>query len=205
MGPVSATQIISDYKKFRRHDVADHDEADGHGCRADHEVHGRSSGTTCLRRHSSRRRRSRRSSSETTPRDSPPRSPSCVSLLLPCAQTPQGAETFDAAWTIIKNTHFDKTMNGLNWDAVRDELRPRAAAAKTPAELRAVIRDMLGRLGLSHFALIPSGAETDGRPAGRPATRAAIPGSTVRLIGSDLVVTEVNRETAQPLVRPGWR
>src|SRR5436190_16635649 len=78
------------------------------------------------------------------------------------AQVPQAAETFDAAWTIIKNTHFDKTMNGLNWDAVRDELRPRAATAKTPAELRAVIRDMLGRLGLSHFALIPSGAEPSG-------------------------------------------
>ena len=120
------------------------------------------------------------------------------------AQTPQGAETFDAAWTIIKNTHFDKTMNGLNWDAVRDELRPRAATAKTPAELRAVIRDMLGRLGLSHFALIPSGAEPSGDSGGISGDTSGDPGIEVRLIGSDLVVTEVNRETAT-LVHPGWR
>ena len=65
----------------------------------------------------------------------------CASGLL-SAQVPQGVETFDAAWTIIKNTHFDKTMNGLDWNAVRAELEPKAAAAKTPAELRAVIRDI---------------------------------------------------------------
>ena len=45
------------------------------------------------------------------------------------AQVPQAAETFDAAWTIIRDTHFDKTMHGLDWDAVRAELKPKAAAA----------------------------------------------------------------------------
>ena len=96
------------------------------------------------------------------------------------AQAPQAAETFDAAWTIIKNTHFDKTMNGLNWDAVRDELRPRAAAAKTPAELRIVIRDMLGRLGLSHFALIPSGPEAMGDGKATSGDAGGEPGIDVR-------------------------
>ena len=119
------------------------------------------------------------------------------------AQTPQATETFDAAWTIIKNTHFDKTMNGLNWDAVRDELRPRAAAAKTPAELRAVIRDMLGRLGLSHFALIPSAPEAtaDGTTSG---DTSGDPGIEVRLIDRDLVVTTVDPGVGSR-VRPGWR
>ena len=118
------------------------------------------------------------------------------------AQAPQAAETFDAAWTIIKNTHFDKTMNGLNWDAVRDELRPRAAAAKTSAELRTVIRDMLGRLGLSHFALIPSGSEASGNTASGDAS--GDPGIDVRLIGRDLVVTQVDPDMTSR-VRPGWR
>lgn len=120
------------------------------------------------------------------------------------AQTPQAAETFDAAWTIIKNTHFDKTMNGLNWDAVRDELRPRAAAARTPAELRAVIRDMLGRLGLSHFALIPSGSEATGDGNGTSGDTTGDPGIEVRLIGHDLVVTHVDPDVTSR-VRPGWR
>ena len=119
------------------------------------------------------------------------------------AQTPQPTETFDAVWTIIKTTHFDKTMNGLNWDAVRDQLRPLAAAAKTPAELRAVIRDMLGRLGLSHFALIPSGSDTtaDGTTA---SDTSGDPGVDVRLVGHDLLVTHVDPEVAAR-VHTGWR
>ncbi len=68
---------------------------------------------------------------------------------------PLALETFDAAWQLIYERHFDTTFNGVDWKAVRAELRPRAAAAHTTAELRAVIRDMLARLHESHFALIP--------------------------------------------------
>jgi len=126
----------------------------------------------------------------------------CGSALV-AAQVPQAAETFDAAWTIIKNTHFDKTMNGLDWDAVRAELEPRAAAAKTPAELRAVIRDMLNRLGLSHFALVPATADspTDSNSGG---DTSGDPGIDIRLLGRDLVVTRVGPEVTAP-VRAGWR
>jgi len=120
-------------------------------------------------------------------------------------QVPQASETFDAAWTIIRDTHFDKTMNGLNWEAVRAELKPRAAAATSSAELRAVIRDMLGRLGLSHFALIPSGGDVSSLGAsGMSADTSGDPGLEVRLLGRDLIVTNVDREAAS-LVRPGWR
>jgi len=121
------------------------------------------------------------------------------------AQVPQAVETFDAAWTIIRDTHFDKTMNGLDWNAVRGELEPRAASAKSESELRAIIRDMLGRLGLSHFALIPSSADAGtggGTRTGADGT--ATPGFDVRLVDRDLLVTKVDREGA-PLVRPGWR
>ena len=121
------------------------------------------------------------------------------------AQVPQGSETFDAAWTIIRDTHFDKTMNGLNWEAVRAELKPRAAAAASSADLRGVIRDMLGRLALSHFALIPSGGEASTLGAsGMSADTSGDPGLEVRLLGRELIVTKVDREAAS-LVRAGWR
>jgi len=121
---------------------------------------------------------------------------------LAAAQVPQSSETFEAAWKIIRDTHFDKTMNGLDWEAVRAELKPRAAAAKTPAELRAVIRDMLQRLGLSHFALIPATADGAGDGAGGDAS--GDPGIDVRLLGHDLVVTDVNPEVTAP-IHAGWR
>jgi hypothetical protein len=44
----------------------------------------------------------------------------------------------------VRDSHFDRTLNGVNWDAVNDELRPKAVAARTVGELRALIRDMLG-------------------------------------------------------------
>ena len=120
------------------------------------------------------------------------------------AQVPLGVETFDAAWTTIRDSHFDKGMNGVNWDGVRAELRPRAAAAKSTGELRDVVRDMLGRLGQSHFALIPSSADTPRDGSRASADLSADPGFDVRLVAGDLVVTSVD-PAAATAVRPGWR
>ena len=89
-------------------------------------------------------------------------------------------------------------MNGVDWNAVRTELRPRAAAATSTGELRAVIRDMLQRLGLSHFALVPATADAPGG-----GDLSGDPGFDVRLAGDDLLVTHVDRNV--PQVRAGWR
>jgi carboxyl-terminal processing protease len=130
-----------------------------------------------------------------------------VALVCACgvavsAQVREAVETFDAAWKIVRDTHFDKTMNGLDWEAVRKELEPRAAAAKTPADLRAVIREMLGRLGLSHFALVPSTPESaDGASSG---DTSADPGIDVRLLGRDIVVTDVDPDV-RTKVKAGWK
>lgn len=118
---------------------------------------------------------------------------------LALAQPVGGGAAFDAAWTIIRDSHFDPTMNGLDWGALREELRPRAAAAQTAGELRGVIREMLRRLDLSHFALIP--ATGDGPGGGQD--RSADPGFDVRLVDDSLLVTRV--DPGIPDVRPGWR
>lgn len=120
------------------------------------------------------------------------------------AQAPRAAETFDAAWTLVRDTHFDKTFNGLDWNAVRAELAPRAAAAQTPGELRAVIRDMLARLGQSHFAVIPATADS---PTAAATHMDGHVGFDVRLAGRDLLVTRVDEggSAAQSGVRAGWR
>jgi carboxyl-terminal processing protease len=119
------------------------------------------------------------------------------------AQATKAAETFDAAWMIVRDSHFDRTLNGVDWEAVKTELRPRAAVARTDGELRAVLRDMLGRLGQSHFALIPSGADTPATPAG---DLRGHPGFEVRLIAEGLVVTRVSRDSGAEAagVRTGW-
>jgi carboxyl-terminal processing protease len=127
-----------------------------------------------------------------------------ASSALVSAQMPQGLETFDAAWTRVRDTHFDKTMNGVDWEAVRAELRPRAAAAKTMSEVRGAVRDMLGRLGQSHFALIASGPDASTASGGDLSADA---GFDVRLVGTSLLVSSVDATGAAAAagVRQGWR
>ena len=121
---------------------------------------------------------------------------------LGAAQTDKAPETFDAVWTIVRDSHFDAAFDRARWDRVGEELRPRAIAAKTPGELRAVLSDMLGRLGLSHFSVIPGSADSPGKSG----DLAAQPGFDVRLIDGKLVVTTVDADSRAFAegVRPGW-
>jgi carboxyl-terminal processing protease len=129
----------------------------------------------------------------------------CLAATLPlAAREPALVDTFDAAWKIVRDTHFDPHMNGVDWDAVREELRPRALAASTQGELRAVIREMLDRLGQSHFALIPFSADS---PRQAQADTSGDPGFDVRIVGRDVLVTAVTPKgpAAAAGVRTGWR
>jgi carboxyl-terminal processing protease len=118
------------------------------------------------------------------------------------AQAPAAAATFDAVWRIVRDTAFDPEFNAEAWDRVRSELRPRAIAAATPGDLRAVLADMLGRLHLSHFAVIPSTPDAPGE--GRDLT--GLPGFDVRLVGGQLLVTTVDAGSGADKagVHPGW-
>jgi carboxyl-terminal processing protease len=79
--------------------------------------------------------------------------------------------TFDIVWSIVRDTHWDPTFNGVDWDAVRNELLPKAMACPDDACVRAAIVEALGRLGQSHFAVIPAedadGTAEAARRAGR--------------------------------------
>jgi len=110
---------------------------------------------------------------------------------------------FDEAWETVRDSHWDKTLNGVDWEAVRTELRPKAAAAKSDAALRAVLDEMLGRLGQSHFAVIPD----DALPrTSAPEDQSAGLGFDVRFVGDALVVTHVEPASAalEAGVRLGW-
>jgi carboxyl-terminal processing protease len=128
----------------------------------------------------------------------------------PPYDTAEGLATFDAAWRIVYETHFDTTFNGVDWLALRDELRPRAEAATTRAAVRAVIDDMLGQLGQSHFALIPEEIADTLNPARDSAATGPVEtgdlGLDARLIGDDVVVTSV--EAGSPAdsagIHAGW-
>jgi carboxyl-terminal processing protease len=139
----------------------------------------------------------------------------CARAVAPSAAAPASRSvdsqlallTFDSAWSRIAHTHYDTAFNGVDWTGVRDELRPRAAEATTIRELRVVISEVLGRLGESHFTVIPG--EARDLLSANPAGARSISGSAgfqVRLVESDLLVWRVQpgSAAADAGVRTGW-
>lgn len=113
--------------------------------------------------------------------------------------------TFDAAWEIIRDTHFDPDFNGVDWDQVRADLRPRAAECSDRNQLRRVLLDMVGRLGQSHFSIIPQSAVDAEVEAGGGGEGDL--GLDLRMLGEDgLVVTAVEEggPAAEAGVKTGW-
>jgi len=98
----------------------------------------------------------------------------------------QDVAAFDDVWTTIRDTFYDPTFGGLDWEGVRTSLRPKVLAAATPDEARAVIREMLATLKRSHFALMSPATSADPVPTGS----AIVPIDT-RLIGTEVVITRV--------------
>jgi len=124
-------------------------------------------------------------------------------------------QTFDSVWSRVANTHYDADMGGVDWDGVRAELEPRAAAATSNRELRLVLSDMVGRLGLSHFAIFApeagaalegeSGEGGPGQEGGGPAGTAN-PGLDLRVVEDRVRVVRVRPGSPADRagVRPGW-
>jgi carboxyl-terminal processing protease len=116
-----------------------------------------------------------------------------------------GLATFERAWQIINDTHFDSTFNGVDWKALHDSLLPRARAATSTPALRAVINDMLERLGESHFSVVPAEIADTLNPADEGTTDGEV-GIDSRLVDGAFLVTSVlaGSPADSAGVRPGW-
>ena len=134
----------------------------------------------------------------------------CASAPSPQAQPIDGAlalATFDSAWSRIANTHYDTAFGGVDWRGVRAQLRPRAAAARTTPELRAVISGMLARLGQSHYGLIPAEVLEDvGGAADSGDGIEADVGAEVRIVDDEVLIWRLTPDgtAARSGVAPGW-
>ena len=109
----------------------------------------------------------------------------------PATNAATNAATFDAVWTTVRDSHWDATLGGVDWNAVRAELLPKATAAESNEALRAVLTDALSRLQQSHFAIIPSefanteepelqAPHADGASTAQPAAVAKQPSPAVK-------------------------
>ena len=87
------------------------------------------------------------------------------------ALDPVWLASFDKVWQLVQDKHWDPAeLEKGGWSKLKAEYRPKVEAAKTPAEARGYMREMVAKLKLSHFHI--SGGEAaeeavirgDGRP-----------------------------------------
>lgn len=66
---------------------------------------------------------------------------------------------FDRVWRTVDQSYYDPETHGLDWDALREQYRPRALAAVDEPSLYAVLGEMMDRLDDAHANVVsPSAA-----------------------------------------------
>jgi carboxyl-terminal processing protease len=113
-------------------------------------------------------------------------------------------DSFEKVWTTVRDKHWQTKPGGLDWQAIHAEFRPRVEKAGGPAEARAIIQEMLGRLGQSHFAIIPAAIySVVDDEAGGP----GVTGIDLRILDGQAIVTAVDAGSPaeKQRVRPGWQ
>src|SRR5580698_8319706 len=113
-------------------------------------------------------------------------------------------DSFEKVWTTIRDKHWEKNPGGLDWQAIHQEYRPRIERAANIDEVRAVLKDMLGRLRQTHFGILPATVYADVQDF-----EAAADGSTgidLRVLDGQAVVTGVDpgSPAERAGVKPGW-
>jgi carboxyl-terminal processing protease len=137
---------------------------------------------------------------------------------LPEARIAAHLAAFDQIWTTIQESHWDKELGGLDWGGLREELRPQIESATTDEQARGVMKELVRRLGQSHFAVLPGSLYDDlAQPAAEQpplagadaAEQGGDEGSTgidFRVLDGQVVVTAVAPGSSAEAagVRPGW-
>jgi carboxyl-terminal processing protease len=128
---------------------------------------------------------------------------SCAAQTLSPDQRKLNLDSFEKVWQTVRDRHWDPKLNGVDWQAAHDELRPKVEAAKTNAEARDAIGALLERLHQTHFGIIPTDVYHDldaggGGPMG--------PGVDLRVLDGHAIVTTVDAGSSAEKsgVKPGW-
>jgi carboxyl-terminal processing protease len=124
------------------------------------------------------------------------------------ARTANRRAIFDAAWTLVRDKHYDKKLGGVNWNAARAKYEPLALAAPSESSFYRTLNQMIGELGQSHMMVTGPGAEdednegsealapsadesTPQQPPMKLAAGIGDPGLTVRVIENRPTITAV--------------
>ena len=131
---------------------------------------------------------------------------------LPGAPSATAYLTFDEVWSTVDTMHFDPNHNGVDWEAMRLEYRPRIEDTRSDADVRTVLREMLAELGQTHFVIMPgeNAASSDDESSDTgdvsPSSDPGTAGLRFGWLGEEAIVIAVSPDSpaAEAGIRPGW-
>lgn len=139
----------------------------------------------------------------------------CAVLVCTCAGaaelTPEqrklNVDSFEYAWNTIQKFMWEPMPAGVDWKQVHDQLKPKVEAAKSMDEVRGVLRDMISRLKMTHFGIVPSDVYDPLEAAKAGRSEGGSPGFDIRVLEGEATVVSVERDAPAygQGVRPGWR
>jgi carboxyl-terminal processing protease len=86
---------------------------------------------------------------------------SLVGATLTPEQRQKNIDSFEYVWSTIRDKHWDTSLDGPTWQAAHDELLPGMRKAESLGEAREILRQMIARLHLTHYNIIPGDVYTD--------------------------------------------
>ena len=126
--------------------------------------------------------------------------------LLTTEQRQLNLKSFEYVWKTIREKHYDPKFGDLDWKAVHDELLPKMEKAGKMSEARAIIRDLISRLKLSHFNVISAEVYRKLSGPAKKGSWGGVTGIGHRVIDGHALVTSIREGSpAQTAgVKPGW-
>ena len=114
-------------------------------------------------------------------------------------------DSFEYVWTTVRDKFWDPAIEGIDWNAVHAQLKPEMDRARTMEDARDVLRQMLDRLHLTHFEIIPFDAYSDLEAATAPRGDGET-GIDLRVVDGKALVASVQADSpaARAGVKTGW-
>ncbi|MFC2030095.1 S41 family peptidase [Chloroflexota bacterium] len=131
-----------------------------------------------------------------------------LALITCCSCTAWGGKrllnwiSFETAWRVVNDRHFDPTFGGVEWPELRAHYRRQVAFAGD-ADYYRLVNEMLWELDVSHLAVVPLYYWPLAEPA---ALAEGSTGLDVRLLDGEVVITSVRPGSPadKARLRPGF-
>ena len=127
---------------------------------------------------------------------------SCLGVAMPLRANSHYETVFEAVWDDIAQSYYDPDFGGKDWRSIGEKYRNRLATLDEREDFDALLSEMLGELGESHFSVIsPSFNELMPNPWQRGDS-----GITLAIVGNRPIIHRVRPESAAALngIEPGY-